>query len=364
MRVSVGMLSLPLLSLAACGGGGLNTIGSLSPPSEPTPGQTFLDVSAPTTFNAVGGLQSLAVDADTKTQLYQGDASTVATPSGTVTYNPRDGIFTLVLNDTAAGVSQNVRYQDPAHRTDFQTLEVPDYAGYNYLTSGKSDGTTVTNDTFFYQRPGTTTNYVSLAGFVHTEVQPDPNDDTKTVMTLNQRGAMVFGSQTPALQIPTSGSGHYDGDFLATMVNGVGSNPIFSWLQGTSSVDVDFAKSTVGLGLEGTVTDAFSDGAPVAPASLAISIGSSFSATGSATLNSTSGAFAGAFSSAFFTDGGTKIPVDFTSVNPGTNVAGGSSIDGTFYGPGAKEIGGNFRIVGGVPNTRVDILGAFTGAKK
>jgi hypothetical protein len=158
MRVSVGMLSLPLLSLAACGGGGLNTIGSLSPPSEPTPGQTFLDVSAPTTFNAVGGLQSLAVDADTKTHLFLGDASTVATPSVTVTYYPRDGIFTLVLNDTAAGVSQNVRYQDPAHRTDFQTLEVPDYAGYNYLTSGKSDGTTVTNDTFFYQRPGTTTN--------------------------------------------------------------------------------------------------------------------------------------------------------------------------------------------------------------
>ena len=108
MRVSVGMLSLPLLSLAACGGGGLNTIGSLSPPSEPTPGQTFLDVSASTSFNAVGGLQSLSVDPDTRTQLYQGDASTVATPSGTVTYNPRDGIFTLVVSDTAAGVSQDV----------------------------------------------------------------------------------------------------------------------------------------------------------------------------------------------------------------------------------------------------------------
>jgi hypothetical protein len=175
---------------------------------------------------------------------------------------------------------------------------------------------------------------------------------------------MVFGSQTPLLQIPTSGSGHYDGDFLATMVDGVGPNPIFAWLSGTSAVDVDFAKSTVGLSLDGTVGAAFSDGQPALPESLAVPAGATFSATGSATLNDTSGAFAGAFTSAFFKDGTTKIPVDFTSVNPTTNVAGGSSIDGTFYGPKATEVGGNFRIVGGVPGQRVDILGAFTGAKK
>lgn len=366
MRVSMALLALPLFSLAACGGGGggLNTIGSVSPPANDQPGATFLDVSSQTSFNAVGGLQSLQVDPTTRATLYQGNASTVATPSGSITYNPRDGIFTVALSDSAAGVSQNVRFQDPAHRTDYDALEVPDYAGYNYLTAGSSNGTKTTNDTFFYQRPGTTTSYVSLAGFVHTEVQPDPNDATRTILTLNQRGAMVFGSQTPALQVPTSGSGHYDGDFLATMVDGVGPNPIFSWLQGTSSVDVDFAKSTVGLGLAGTVTNAYSDGAPIVPASPAIPTGSSFSATGSATLNSSTGTFAGDFSSAFFQDGNTKIPVDFTSVNPGSNVAGGSSIDGGFYGPKGQEVGGNFRIVGGVPDHRVDILGGFTGAKK
>ncbi|TPG20502.1 hypothetical protein EAH87_08450 [Sphingomonas koreensis] len=91
--------------------------------------------------------------------------------------------------------------------------------------------------------------------------------------------------------------------------------------------------------------------------------GAAFNATGSASIITTGG-FSGQFSSAFFTAGGTKVPVDFTSVNPATNVAGGSSIDGGFYGPGAKEVGGNFRIVGGVPNQRFDILGAFTGAKK
>ena len=352
MRVSLAMLSLPLLSLAACGGGGVNTIGSLSPPSEPTPGQTFLDVSAPTSFNAVGSLQSLTVDPDSGSVVYQGNASTVATPSGTVTYDPRDGIFTLVLSDAAAGVSQNVRYQDPAHRTDFQSLEVPDYAGYNYLTSGEVSGSTTVNNTFFYQRPGTTTSYVTLAGFVHTEY-----DNDNKILTNDQHGAMVFGSQTPALQVPTTGSGHYAGDFLATMVDAT----TFSWLNGSSAIDVDFAKSTVGLSLDGVVGSSFANGKPATSAL----DGAQFTATGSAKLNSSSGAFAGQFSSAFFTTtGGTKLDVDFTSVNPDTNVAGGSSIDGTFYGPGAKEIGGNFRIVGGVPNTRVDILGAFTGAKK
>lgn len=40
-----------------------------------------------------------------------------------------------------------------------------------------------------------------------------------------------------------------------------------------------------------------------------------------------------------------------------------SSLDGTFYGPGAVETGGAFRIVGATPDTRVDFLGAFTGVK-
>ncbi|TPG20501.1 hypothetical protein EAH87_08445 [Sphingomonas koreensis] len=226
---------MPLLTLAACGGGAVNTIGSITPPAstEPAGDQTFLDVTSATTFNTAAGVQSLTVDADTGSALYAGDASTATSPNGTVTYDPRDGIFTLVLSDAAANVSQNLRYQDPAHRTDFASLEVPDYDGYNYLTSGSATDSSRTADTFFYQRPGTTTSYVTLAGFVHTEYDSD-----KKVLTNVQNGAMVFGSETPLLQVPTSGSGHFDGDFLATMVNG----QTFSWLNGSSSIDVDFAK--------------------------------------------------------------------------------------------------------------------------
>ena len=39
----------------------------------------------------------------------------------------------------------------------------------------------------------------------------------------------------------------------------------------------------------------------------------------------------------------------------------GSSIDGAFFGPIGQEVGGGFRIVGGVPDERIDIIGAFTG---
>jgi hypothetical protein len=339
---------------AAAAGGTVNTIGSLAPPSpQDNPNATFLDVTAQTSFNAIGGLQSLQTDALTGTTLYSGDTSTPNTASGTISYDPRDGIFTVALGDTAANVSQNIRYQDPAHRTDFLDLEIPDLDAFNYLEAGSDDGSKHVTSTFFYQRPGTTTRYVSLAGFVHIE-----RDDATQVITDNERGALVFGSPTAMLQVPTSGSGHFAGEFLATMIDGGGAKPVFAWLFGNSAVDVDFAKSTVGLKLDGSVNSTFSAGTP------AIAAGASFSATGAAKINPSAGSFSGAFSSAFFQNGSTKIPVDFTSVNPATNVAGASSIDGAFYGSSAQEVGGSFRIVGGVPNQRIDILGGFTGAKK
>ncbi|WP_173203779.1 transferrin-binding protein-like solute binding protein [Sphingopyxis sp. BSNA05] len=39
----------------------------------------------------------------------------------------------------------------------------------------------------------------------------------------------------------------------------------------------------------------------------------------------------------------------------------GSSINGAFYGPDAEELGGGYRIVGGTPDERIDILGTFVG---
>lgn len=373
MRINLALLALPLLSLAACGGAGVNTLGSVAPPGGTTadPGTGgddgpahFLDVSSETSFDAVGSLQSITI-ADDGAQLYEGDAGTPDSPSGTITYNPRDGVFEVALSDSRAGVSRDVRFQDPAHRTDSApgvapAQEVPDYAGFNYLTSLDGSGPS----TFFYQRPGKTTKYVSLAGFVHIDQDADTG-----ALTHAEHGVMVFGDPTTALKVPVTGSGHYDGDFIATMINQKsfdtgGSAPVFQWMKGTSSVDVDFDQSSVALALAGVVGQGFVGNEAVDDQALNIPSGSTFTAAATATITALENSFSGKFSSAAFGVAGTAVPIDFSAVNPGNSTAGASSVDGQFYGADASELGGSFRVVGGVPDQRVDIHGAFTGAKR
>jgi hypothetical protein len=82
--------------------------------------------------------------------------------------------------------------------------------------------------------------------------------------------------------------------------------------------------------------------------------GATFNASASGSIDLINkGGFSGQVGSASFTQGGTTTQV---------NIAG-SSIDGAFYGPNAQEVGGGFRVVGGTPDQRIDILGAFTGKK-
>lgn len=395
MRAIHLLTTLPLLSLAACGGSGGSsgavlsagvaappatgtgtptptptstptpTPGTSTPTPTPTPtpgptGQTDLfDLSAAATFDALGAAQSLRVDNEGRT-LYTGNASTVAAPTGTITYNPRDGIFTVALADPAAGINRNVTFQDPRHRATADRaregeFQVPLLTGFNYLAALDGDA----QFTFFYQRPADAGDFVSLAGFERSYLDPNSGEFT------SEQGVMVFGAKTPTLQVPVKGVGRFEGEFLATIVgrrdNGVS---VLQWMDGTSGIDVDFAKRTVGLSLTGLVRPAFSKNTSVNQASLDIPSGSVFTAIGSAAWAKAGSVFTGAFSSASFSFGGQTTPVDFTAVNSGTSVAGASSIDGTFYGPDAKNIGGNFRIVGGISNQRLDILGAFAGAKK
>lgn len=316
----------------------------------------MFDVTAETTFGAVGAFQSLSTDKNGT--LYQGNATTITAPNGSITYNPRDGIFTIIIEDQNAGVKRNVRFQDPRHRQTGDAvhageLQVPLLPGFNYLQS--LDGNA--QFTFFYQRPGTSGSFVSLAGFERSELNPT------TGLFQSEQGAMVFGVRTADLEVPSQGTGRYDGQFLASMIGTDGSSErILQWITGSSGVDVDFAKRTVGLSLNGTVGPAFKENAPVN--NVAVPAGTIFTAVGSANWTQASTAFVGRFSSAEFRPGSSVVPIDFTPVNSVNGVAGASSIDGAFYGPAVKNIGGNFRIVGGVPSQRIDIVGAFAGAKK
>jgi hypothetical protein len=405
---------LPLsgtILLAACGGGGgVQTVGNIPPPTgggttpTPTPTHTFVDPTEVKTYDAIGAVQhyEYVTRSDTDPvaggvqsgQLYAGDANTARDSGITVTYNPRDAIFEVTINRPLGDVSTGVmRFQDPAHRTDFDGAKkpqagVPDLTakGVLFLQSGSATGAQLTPvtvaelrsnyvigqkgysstiQTFFYQKPGTTTKYVTYAGFVRNTVTATETQDNATsplyikeAYSLD-RAAFVFGERTANSAVPKSGSGTYTGDMIATvafnpMLDSDPSYPTyFQWINGTNTTSINFATGAVVSTFTGTTTaptlEAYSSGQFQLPG------GSTFTATAGATVDLINkGGFTGQFSVARFVRPGMT---DFV-----INIAG-SSIDGAFFGPNGEEIGGGFRIVGGTPDQRIDILGAFTGKK-
>lgn len=415
MRSMLKLLALSSASLlSACGGDtGLQTVGSTAPPVSgggttptPTSTHTFIAPTETKTYEAIGAVQhyeySTRSDGSGQGgQLYAGDANTVRDSGISVQYNPRDAIFEVTINRPLGDVNTGtMRFQDPAHRTDFGGAiepqagvpQLPNARNIQYLESGSSSGArlnpaspyataglgtgnsdyvvgakgfTSTHQTFFYQKPGTTTQYVTYAGFVRnsittTELQDSPTDPLylKQAYSLD-RGAFVYGERTANSAVPRAGSGSYSGEMIATMVF----NPMldtdpsyptyFQWIQGNHTTVVNFATLGVTSNFTGVVLapsrDAYSSGAYYLPA------GTTFTAQAGATVDLVNkGGFTGQFSSASF-----LLP-NTTTFNI---VIAGSSIDGAFFGPNGEEVGGGFRIVGGTPNERIDILGAFTGKK-
>jgi hypothetical protein len=126
----------------------------------------------------------------------------------------------------------------------------------------------------------------------------------------------------------------------------------FQWIEGTSKLDVDFLNNAFQFGLDGKVLAPQLDLNTLLQQSV-ITSGASFTASGKGLINLvTYGGFKGQFQSASFTN--------INGIKRDVNIAG-STIDGAFYGPAGQEAGGGFRIVGGNPDERIDILGAFIG---
>lgn len=395
------IMLIGLATLAACKGQGPETVGGNAPPigsggagngsGEST--HSFVNPTETKTYSAIGGVHSYQYSTDDRNvagqyaQLYAGDASTARNSGITVTYDPRDAIFDVKIASTAAGVNNNNRFQDPAHRTDFGDLREPQEGtpdltakGVRFLQAGGSTGTVVYGSsdtfpvgeaaasrnvsTFFYQKAGTSTNYVTFAGYVRnatniTEITRDDGTNYLRQDHILERAAFAYGERTQNNAVPRTGTGSYTGNMLATMVY----NPLidthgdaptyFQWIDGTATINVDFADSTVATTFAGSVTapqmDIFTSGVHAMPA------GSAFTATGTARVDLVNaGGFIGQMDSASFTTSGNSVvPVDIA----------GSSVDGAFFGPAAQEVGGGFRVVGGTPDERIDILGTFTAAK-
>jgi hypothetical protein len=355
-----------------------------------------------------GGITGLIGDDGQQGYRYAGNASTVRSSVISLNYDPRAATFTLSVKDPQTAAETQTRFQDPGSRTDFLGSRQPQWGtdnfaaytgiGYNpnvrylqagdgdplslYLASGSgyviygdnntpprrggSASATYRSVSFFYEVPGTTTKYVSLAGYVRNTFafQDSSLSSGATVsqtLSVIERGAFAYGIQTDQAAVPKTGSGTYTGNMLATMVF----NPTldtatpypnyFQWLSGTSVTTVNFATGGVTLKLDAIAGRPQFD-LNTTPRLSTIAQGTAFTASGTATIDLVrTGGFTGQFQSASFAS-------TTNGLSPTINIAG-SSIDGTFFGPVAEEVGGGFRIVGGNPDQRIDIIGGFKGKK-
>lgn len=377
------LILLGTTTLAACSGGGPTTVGgsaAVGGGTTTTNPHTFVNPTDPKTYQATGGAHSYEYSTTTGSsqynELYAGDANTARDTGYQITYNPRDGIFDLAIGASKAGVNISTRFQDPAHRTAFGGASFPQDGapdltakGVLYFQNGSSsgvfnsDGYTGQTQTFFFQKPGTTTNYVTYAGYMRnkiTQTNKDNGNGGTFLQTDNdrKRGVFVYGERSASSAVPKTGSGTFNGQMLGSLVYNplLDVNPFtptfFQWMDGTSTTTVDFGANTFTLSLAGTL------GAPQfdlhSAQIAAMPAGATFAAAGSGQIDLVNaGGFLGQITSASLSFGGVTDNL----------VIAGSSIDGAFYGPTAQEVGGGFRIVGGTPDQRIDILGVFTGAR-
>jgi hypothetical protein len=398
-------------SLAACGGAGPETVGSIA--AGPVSGvstdpHSFVKPTQVKTYDAVGSTQHYEYQTRSDGngqggQLYAGDANAVRDSGISVTYNPRDAIFDIAINRPKANVNTSTRFQDPAHRTDFGGNSEPQVGvppidpgkQIQYLQAGSASGNIIAPEgngryvqgnagftsaihTFFYQKPGTTTQYVTYGGYVDNRISteqvtenvtdangqpvngPDGQPLTRKYLVNKyalDRAVFAWGERTDNGAVPRSGTASYRGDMLATMVYNdqldvdASTPTYFQWITGSNTTSVDFGALTVKTTMTGTVNapalDANTSGQYSVPG------GSTFTATGAGSIDLVgTGGFVGSFSEA-------KITPPTGAIDPVT--IAGSSFDGAFFGPKAQEVGGGFRIVGGTPDQRVDIHGVFTG---
>ncbi|QTD57545.1 hypothetical protein [Parasphingorhabdus cellanae] len=411
MRLLILLASTTML--AACGGAGPQSAGSGAPPTGSGGGgvgdgsgetHTFVNPTEQRTYKAVGSTHSYQYQvieagrpgASQGAQLYRGDAKTVRNSNLSVDYNPRDAIFNVSFSNGLAGTSATSRFQDPLHRTDFGGALEPQFGtpdlesaafgfeGINYLEAGSSNNLTrrpggefifdlidtgapgsrdVT--TFFYQTPGTETQHVTFAGYlrntagvVQSEID-NADGSTSTILTQTntfERGAFAYGELTATDAIPTTGTGSFEGAMLASMVfnnlpDAIGNtDTYFQWIAGRATTAIDFGANTFSLSLDGNVSAPLFDGTSRAHS---VFENAQFRANGAGQIDLVAaGGFLGQFNEAWVVNpGGGRLDI---------NIAG-SSIDGAFYGPNGEEIGGGYRIVGGTPDERIDILGTFVG---
>jgi hypothetical protein len=343
-----------------------------------TASPTLGGLTGPTSFNSSSASQRYVNS--NGAEIYEASQPITINDGFVITRDPRDATYIVVIKGQNS-IAANTRYQDPAHRTnyagaasllsrrsiqpsidyDLSTL-LPNIANTEYYASGSASGetpVTVRKAILFTERVGTaasSTQYVSWAAYW----QYDSSGANALRVQSLQRSSAVFGFNTLAQNVPTTGTGTYRGGFYADAIDG----SQFYTLAGTSNFDVNFVSNRGTFGLNGTFVSA----GPNEP-SVAARLGQTFVAGGDFTIvrpETTGGAASspiGVFSGKVTSLALGGVTFDYLPNETRVQSFQGNSVEGGFFGPRAEEIGATFRIVGGTPDQRLDITGAATARK-
>lgn len=241
----------------------------------------------------------------------------------TVTYDPANGTYRLrsdpaTSNNGGVAIDRTLTQANvdtAASDARFTAYRTPEFAARIF----RFDGT----------NPAITLSYTSFATLTET-VQDPLAQRERTVQHF-----IPFGGQTPAFQMPRTGTANYSGVVFGAGYNGATQRD--ATLSGTSAFAVNFGAGTASMVLALSATDV---------------LNGATSSLGNVTFGGNLGGFC---------PGGCPTNAFLLTVAPGSGFASNGSMNGFFYGPNAAEFGAAFKFDVPSPNGQSSSSSTFAG---
>ncbi len=301
--------------VSACGGGGGGNLGSAIPTGVPaigdSSGGTTTPVAPAATTPAVTALGGPTFDGSsglfTTNTSFSGTATTVQFTSSSISASPNQAATVIIFDNYGSGtISDQGRH---SYQIIIPSVNL-NVTGFNMGNVGS----------FFWDFPGD----IPLAGlsYVALGTWRQPSGPSGGAGTTTTDAYFVFGYNTPAVTMPTTGTATFSGQTGFNLYQQSGGQVLSSWGAGKANFSVDFAS--------GNVTGAFTQ---------------QWEASSSGPWNdvSVNASIAAGTSKFSGTTGVTSVPVGSFTLK--ASAAG--HIDGGFYGPAAQNIGALWSLTDG-----------------